>query len=249
MENRIIFREMLTELKAAAEQSDGVLTQAEVREILKSMPLEENHFQLIYDYLAEQNIRVVKSKENSDMADPDEISGEERRSLSLYVDELSALTDGDNEEEIQLISLVQNGDSLAKERLIELYLPLICTMAEEYGEEVLPAEDLIQEGNMGLLNALEALGTFDSASACRVHILNTIRDAMEKAVRHSEDFHRMDDGLVSRINHLNEAVHNLERDLGHRVSAEEVSAYLEMPMEEIENLLRVAGDQIETGKQ
>ncbi|MCD7736955.1 MAG: hypothetical protein LUI07_08365 [Lachnospiraceae bacterium] len=56
----------------------------------------------------------------------------------------------------------------------------------------------------------------------------------------------MNSGLLSRVNHLNEAVHNLERDLGHKVSAEEVSAYLEMPVEEIESLLRVTGDQIET---
>ncbi|MCD8348935.1 MAG: hypothetical protein LUD16_13540 [Lachnospiraceae bacterium] len=254
MENRIIFREKLTELKAAADEAGGVLTKTKIREMLKTMPLEENHFQLIFDYLAEQKIRVVESEETDDgscrrpeeeddAAQPDE---EERRSLSLYVEELEALSEIDDAEEVRLLERIRSGDDGAKERLIGIYLPLICSMAEDYGEDVLPSEDLIQEGNLGLLSAVDSLGEFDSAAACRVHILNQIRETMEQAVSQGQDKHKMDEGLLSRINHLNEAIHNLERDLGHKVSAEEVSAYLEMPVEEIEDLLRVTGDQIET---
>ena len=55
----------------------------------------------------------------------------------------------------------------------------------------------------------------------------------------------MGEGIVSRVNHLNEAVQNLEQDLEHKVSAEELSAYLEMPLEEIRDILRISGDQIE----
>ncbi|MCD8075072.1 MAG: hypothetical protein LUF27_08550 [Lachnospiraceae bacterium] len=269
MENRIIFREKLTELKAAADEKGGILTQAEIREMLKTMPLEENHFQLIFDYLAEQKIRVVESEEEMNPGnackgkalkegkagmksagyaeDSDPVPDEdERRSLSLYVDELASLSEINDAQELRLLERIRGGDDGAKESLIGIYLPLICSMAEEYGEEVLPAEDLIQEGNLGLLSAVNALGEFDSAAACRAHILNQIREAMEQAVSQGQDKHQMDEGLLSRINHLNEAVHNLERDLGHKVSAEEVSAYLEMPVEEIEDLLRVTGDQIET---
>ncbi|MCC8106925.1 MAG: hypothetical protein LIO99_13160 [Clostridiales bacterium] len=283
MENRILFRERLTELKTAAEQAGGILTQAKIREMLKDMPLTEEHFQLIYEYLAEQKIRVVESKAQAENAAEENTteesksttstteestveenaagenaSGENvseeavpddddsRRSLSMYLEELETLSDANDEEEIRLIECVRNGDAAAKERLIGIYLPLICTMAEDYGEETLSSEDLIQEGNLGLLTAIGSLEQFENAAACRVHILNTVRGAMEKAMSDSRDGQKMDDGLLSRVNHLNEAVHNLERDLGHKVSAEEVSAYLEMPVEEIEDLLRVTGDQIET---
>ncbi len=271
MENRILFRERLTELKTAADQEGGVLTQAKIREMLKDMPLTEEHFQLIYEYLAEQKIRVVESKaqaenaagentteestteenaagENAsgENASEEAVPDDSRRSLSMYLEELETLSDVNDEEEIRLIECVRNGDAAAKERLIGIYLPLICTMAEDYGEETLSSEDLIQEGNLGLLTAIGSLEQFKNAAACRVHILNTVRGAMEKAMSDSRDGQKMDDGLLSRVNHLNEAVHNLERDLGHKVSAEEVSAYLEMPVEEIEDLLRVTGDQIET---
>ncbi|MCD7840974.1 MAG: hypothetical protein LUG56_00725 [Lachnospiraceae bacterium] len=271
MENRILFRERLTDLKAAADETGGILTQEEIRSILKDMPLTEEHFQLIYEYLAGQGIRVAESEKQAgsrqhkdrqdktasdgkasdedalEEADPEEeTSDDSRLSLSMYLEELETLSDVDDEEETLLIERTKNGDSLAKERLIGIYLPLICTMAEDYGEEDLSSEDLIQEGNLGLLTAMESLDQFESAAACRAHIINTVRCAMEKAVSDSRDGQKMDNGLVSRVNHLNEAVHNLERDLGHKVSAEEVSAYLEMPIGEIEDLLRVTGDQIET---
>lgn len=238
MENRIIFREMLTELKAAAE-ADGMLTRAQVREILKNMPLEEKHFQLIYEYLAEQNIRVVESKEETG-----EAALEGRQSLTLYLDELSKLSEMTDEAETKLIEEARAGDAEAREALIERYLPLICGMAEEYENESLPVEDMIQEGNLGLLAAVQSLGDFDSAAACRAHILNRIRETMEAAASGGQEYQKLGADLVSRLNHLNEAVKNLERDLGHRVSAEELSAYLEMPLEEIRSLLNVSGDQI-----
>lgn len=55
----------------------------------------------------------------------------------------------------------------------------------------------------------------------------------------------MGEHIVSRVNHLNEAVKNLERDLEHKVSAEELSAYLDMPLKEIGDILRMSGDQID----
>lgn len=55
----------------------------------------------------------------------------------------------------------------------------------------------------------------------------------------------MGNGIAKKVNHLNQAIQNLEEDLEHRVSVEELSAYLEMPVEEIKNILKMAGDEIE----
>lgn len=241
MENKIIFRETLSEIKAAADAAGGAISKEEIRTLLANLPLEEEHFQLIYDYLAQQNIRVVESKE--DVQELPEEDG--RRSLSLYLDELTSLEKEVFEDENELLSRAIEGDKEARERLIESYLPMICEMASEYEGDELPAEDLIQEGNLGLLTAMQALAQFSSPAACRAHILNSISQAMEQAIRTGEDERKMGDGVVSRVNHLNEAVQNLERDLEHKVSAEELSVYLEMPLEEIRDLLRMSGDQIE----
>lgn len=245
MENKIVFREMLTEIKKAADESDGVISKEEIRTLLGSLPLEEEHFQLIYDYLGQQNIRVVESKE-----DAQELPEEDaQRSLSLYLEELTNLEKEVFEDEHTLLQQVLAGDHEAKSRLIESYLPMICEMASEYEGEEIPAEDLIQEGNLALLESLETLGEFDSPAACSAHILNSISKAMEQAIRDGEDERKMGDGIAGRVNHLNEAVQNLEQDLEHKVSAEELSVYLEMPVEEIRDLLRMSGDQIEVEEQ
>lgn len=256
MENKIIFREMLTEVKNAADAAGNIISKEEIREILNTMPLEEEHFQLIYQYLAEQNITIVDTKEEV-QEQPQE---EERRSLSIYLDELSELSEEAFEDEPEILELAAKGDAAARSRLIEEYLPRICEMASEYECEELPAEDLIQEGNLGLLMALETLKELEddtqetaaqqkyTPAACRAHILNSIGKAMEAAIKESKEERTKGDGIVSRVNHLNEAVQNLERDLEHKVSAEELSAYLEMPLEEIKDILRMSGDQIEIEK-
>ena len=154
------------------------------------------------------------------------------------------------EDERELMLQAMEQEAGAKERLIESYLPLICEMASGYeGDDVL-AEDLIQEGNLGLLMAIESLGQLknESPAACRAHIINSINEAMEQMIDSSRKTKKMDEGIVSRVSHLDEAIRNLERDLEHKVSAEELSAYLEMPLEEIKDVLRMAGDQIELEK-
>ncbi len=317
MENRIIFREMLSEIKAASDVYGGRISKAEIREILSDMPLTEEHYELIYEYLAGQNIRVTESRagaseseeerqgqngvqrnlndekiisgsaqerqgaEEARLSDAQEGQGAEEARLSDAQEEAvepngadGKITSGDRsakgnisdekigglegylhrllelaeesfEDEHALLERVLRGDEAAKARLIESYLPLICEAAGNFGSEEVLLEDLIQEGNLGLLEALESLEQFDSPAACSAHILNSINEAMTQVVISSREKRDADGNIVSRVNHLNEAVKNLERDLEHKVSAEELSAYLEMPLQEIRDILRMSGDQIE----
>lgn len=241
MDNKIIFREILSDIKKTADEAGNVITQGEIRRLLEDLPLEEEHFRLIYDYLAEQDIRVVESEEDAEEL----VREQEQKCLSMYLEELTELESDESEDDHELMRRVMEGEKEARERLIESYLPLICEMAGGYQGTDLPAEDLIQEGNLGLLTAMNSLQEFDSPAACRAHILNEINRAMEQAINSSQEKHRQDEGIVSRVNHLNEAVKNLERDLEHKVSATELSAYLEMPLEEIRDILRMSGDQID----
>lgn len=272
MENRIIFREMLSEIKAASDVYGGRISKEEIREILSGMPLTEEHFSLIYEYLAGQNIRVTEEREDDaqarqaagkiktygtkteqdagqsepgstqrTMAGTDEESG----GLGAYLRRLLELAEESFEDEHALLARVMRGDEEAKARLIESYLPMIGEAAGNFENEEVLLEDLIQEGNLGLLEALDSLEQFDSPAACSAHILNSINEAMAQVITGSREKREADGHIVSRVNHLNEAVKNLERDLGHKVSAEELSAYLEMPLQEIRDILRMSGDQIE----
>lgn len=241
MENRIIFRESLSVIKEAADAAGGIITKEEVRSYLKELPLEEEHFQMIYDYLRSQNIRVAEDGEEAAEA----AAETEGRSLALYLEELGRLDGGAKGEEQELFAAAMKGEPGARDRLIEWYLPLICEIAEEYQGEDILAEDLIQEGNLGLLTAMEALAGYDSVAACRAGLINGVSSAMEEAIGRNRRERQGGEGIAGRANHLNEAVKNLEEELEHKVSVEELSAYLEMPVDEIRDILRMSGDQID----
>ena len=99
-------------------------------------------------------------------------------------------------------------------------------------------------GNIGLLLALENLEAKPNLEEYRKQVFDGIRKAMEEAVEMSQDKKDLDDEIVGRVNHLNESILSLEEDLGHKVSMSELSAYLEMPLEEIKDVLRMAGDEM-----
>ncbi len=241
MENRFIFREVLSEIKTAADQAGGVITKEEVRKRLSHLPLEESHLQMVFSYLTDQGIRVP-----DDDAEAAELPEEQPdRSLALYLEELEQLAASSGEDETKLLARILEGDAEARDRLIERYLPLICEMAGEYEGDEVAAEDLIQEGNLGLLTALAELSQFENPAACHAHLLNGINQAMQDAIEEGQEQKKRNNGIADRVNHLNEAVGNLERDLERKVSIEELSAYLDMPLEEIRDVLRMSGDQIE----
>ena len=251
-EQRFVFRERLTGLKELAASKENILTKSEIRAFFDGTPLEDSHFEMIYQYLKEQRIQIADTDEEAEEAR----TGGNPGSLSFYLSDLESLGNrgetGENSgtlipqgATLELFQAVAEGDTAAREKLVELYLPVVCELAGEYEGKELPVEDLIQEGNIGLLLALDSLEEFDSLAACQAHVLNEINRAMETAVRESGDIRHLGEQLAGRANHLNEAVKNLEEELEHKVTIEELSAYLDMPLEEIKDILRIAGDAIE----
>jgi len=232
---------MLGEIRKAADEAGGVITKEEIKERLSHLPLEEEHLKMVYQYLSEQGIQVP-----DDEAEAKELpEGEEGFGLSIYLEELQELAAREEEDETELLNAVAAGEADAREKLIRWYLPLICEMAGEYEGDEIASEDLIQEGNIGLLMAMEHLGEYENAAACQAYLLNSVNEAMQAAIHSNEETKKRNENMVSQVNHLDEAIKNLERDLERRVSAEELSAYLDMPLEQIRDILNISGDQIE----
>lgn len=271
MEQKIIFREMLSEIKALADSRDNRLTTAEIDAFFSNAHLEKEQLEMVYEYLAGQKIEVAgyqAERENrfSD-ASPEEKKEASRRnakeggsdscrakgsqkdgdaltSLELYLEEMEQIGKPGEKEEFRLFSLAAAGDGEAKHRLVETYLPMVCEFAGEYEGEDCLAEDLIQEGNMGLLLAVDSIEPQESLAAYRACLMNAVNQFMQDSIRAQKDVREMGDGIARRVNHLNEAIQNLEEDLEHKVSVDELSAYLEMPAEEIRDILKMAGDEI-----
>ena len=236
MNEKFIFREIIRDMQELADQNGNVLAEEEVRKALEDLRLEEEQIKLVFDYLIGQDIQIegYRQKENP-----------KKEFLSFYEEDLQKIQNISEREKMQLICEAVDGDALAKGRLIELYLPVAAKIAKEYEKRELPLGDLIQEANVGLMIAVESLADTKRILDADAFLREQIRAAIEEAIEIQKDSRRAGTEIAERVNYLNEAIQNLEEDLEHKVSLEELSAYLEMPEEEIQDILRMAGDEIE----
>ena len=242
MDQRMIFYERLSGLKEQAEEKGRVLTREEVRGFFSGAPLEEEHFQMIFRYLEDQKIKVAETEEEAGELRREQEGGS--RSLSLYLDELERLNQEEDAPAREVFARAAAGEQEARKDLIDWYLPLICRMAGETEDGESPAEDLIQEGNLGLLTALEEMEEMESAAAYQAFLLNRISRAMEDSLSFDKKEKEFGEKLAGKANRLHQAARDLEEELEHKVSPEELSAFLEIPLEEIRDLMRMTADQI-----
>ena len=250
MQERFIFRELLSEVKALADQKDNQLTTDEIREFFKNAHLTEEQLEMVFAYLAGEKIHVIgyQNQEAEEKTLQEEEAAEaymENDFLEVYYSEIEEIVRVSPEEELKLFQLSAAGDGEAKKKLTEQYLKTVYDLSHTYMFGNVSRGDLIQEGNIALMLALEDLEILDDLEEYQKILYEKITEAMEDTMEEYQDIQDMGDKMAERVNHLNEAIQNLEKDLEHKVSVEELSAYLEMPLDEIKDILKMAGDEIE----
>ena len=237
MDQKIIFRDLLGQVQEFAREHGGVLSLEEVDAFFENAHLNREQMELVYGYLRERHIRLEDGQAAEKAAD--EMEG--LRALEVYLEEIGALPDLDPEEELILMRQAAEGVTLAQQKLAQAYLPLVCDMAGEYEDAALPAEDLIQEGNIALLLALQEMKE-DTLAACQARLINAVNEGMMRALQEAEADKAGDRNMVSKVSRMEEQIRNLEEELGHPVSPQELSAFLDMPLEEILDTLNLAGN-------
>ena len=95
---------------------------------------------------------------------------------------------------------------------------------------------------------IDTLGLMDEALTVEAHLEHEIRRALQEAIREQEDARDTGAQITEKLNKLADSVTKLTEDLGREVTPDELSMYLDMPLEEIEDLLRIAGETIETAE-
>ncbi len=201
---------------------------------------EENHVQE-----GRQSLWPDELQANESAADEADDDGEHdgRSALEVYLSELNELTAVENTEKLALLKLAAAGDAAALEAAAQMYLPMVCDLAGEYEQDAaVPVEDLVQEGNIALWMALSALEEAESLAAVEAQLMNAVNTRMEEAMKEEMDESDSDHAMAKKVDRLHQAILSLEDDLGHPVSVEELSAFLEMPVDEINSILNLAGD-------
>ncbi len=236
-----VFREKLQELKEYSRDNGDRLPAARIRDAFEGLSLDTEKLQMVYSYLDQMGIEVY-DPEMEDLSH----SGLHRPALDSYLEELDQIASLPQDIELKMFHLAADGDTEARNTLISRYLTAVCDLAGEFDrrESRIDAEDLIQEANIGLLLAMENLEREESLAAYRVKLLNRTAEYLEDSVRQMEEELRGEAKVLSRMNRLAETVHELEEQLEHKPSIEEVSAYLDLTTEEIRDMLRVGGENL-----
>ena len=236
-----LFRDKLHELTQLSSDNGDRLSVGMIRDAFGDLSLDDEKMQMIYAYLSQMGIEVYDPA-------PAEMShdGMHRPSLESYLEELDAISELPPEVELQMFHQAAQGDRQSRDVLVSRYLAAACDLAGEFErkDRRIDAEDLIQEANVGLLIAMDELEKETSLAAYRVKLLNRITQYLEERIQQMLDELSSEAKVLNRMNRLAQSVHELEEQLEHKPSIEEVSAYLDLTTEEIQNLLKIGGEKL-----
>ena len=187
------FSEKLAELIELAKKKKNVLEYQEINDFFKDFPLDPEHMDKVFDYLEANGVDVLRMQDNDDllMSDEEEMNLSEEDEVDMeniiedpvrmYLKEIGKVPLLTAEEEISLAKRMENGDESAKKRLAEANLRLVVSIAKRYVGRGMLFLDLIQEGNLGLIKAVEK---FDYRKGYKFSTYATwwIRQAITRAI-------------------------------------------------------------------
>lgn len=245
MGGRIEFREKLSGILKMAEENGCQITIDEVECYFEEEHLSKEQIELVFDYLLAQKI-VVKGYEKtggsvtSSEENKAAFTEEEQRYLKEYMKDIGGIREADEEEREALFEKVLEGDALAKSRLVEIYLPEVVEIAKQLYHPEVFLGDLVQEGNVGLILGVDMIDDLDKAHDV---IRREIRQAIQMLIEEQTELKNRDKKMVEKVNTLDESIQALTEELGRKVTIEELAVYMGMSEEEVEDILRLTGEE------
>jgi RNA polymerase nonessential primary-like sigma factor len=177
-----------------------------------------------------------EAKETKKYAAEEDVTAAQMDATRLYLNEIGHSQLLTAEEEVHFARLAQKGDIAARQRMIESNLRLVVKIARRYMNRGLALLDLIEEGNLGLIRAVEK---FDPERGFRFSTYATwwIRQTIERAIMNQTRTIRLPIHVVKEINVYLRAARKLAQTLDHEPSAEEIADLLERPIDEVKRML------------
>lgn len=245
MDEQSRFRTALAALSACAENRDRKLKKEEVQEFFQDMDFDEEQYGLVYAYLASRRIQVEGVELPAVSPKEQPYTEEEKAFLEQYRKDMRLLRKQPEDLLASLAAGASDGDEQAKKLLTEHCMDRVLPMAEEYAHRGLLLPDLVQEGSLGLLVGVDTLGLKEEAQSWEAYLEHEIRRAIRTALDEQAGSDSTGEQITEKLNRLADSITELTEDMGRQITPEELSMYLDMPLEEIEGLLRVAGENIE----
>ena len=260
--------EKLKQLVAHGKKNKSILELQEINDFFSDMELDAEQMEKVYEYLEANHIDVLRvsgdgdgieelddvddsdivltdeddvDMEKIDLSVPDGISIEDP--VRMYLKEIGKVPLLSADEEVELAKRMAEGDEDAKKRLAEANLRLVVSIAKRYVGRGMLFLDLIQEGNLGLIKAVEK---FDYHKGFKFSTYATwwIRQAITRAIADQARTIRIPVHMVETINKLIRVSRQLLQELGREPTPEEIAAELDMPVERVREILKISQEPV-----
>ena len=267
-ENIAKFGEKLKQLVAHGKKNKSILELQEINDFFSDMELDAEQMEKVYEYLEANHIDVLRvsgdgdgieelddvddsdivltdeddvDMEKIDLSVPDGISIEDP--VRMYLKEIGKVPLLSADEEVELAKRMAEGDEDAKKRLAEANLRLVVSIAKRYVGRGMLFLDLIQEGNLGLIKAVEK---FDYHKGFKFSTYATwwIRQAITRAIADQARTIRIPVHMVETINKLIRVSRQLLQELGREPTPEELAADLDLPVERVREILKISQEPV-----
>ena len=242
-------------------KSKGALASSEILETVGDMDLDVDQLEKLYETLESNGIEV--SGYLDDMPDLGDIEAEvetfetsedmekmlSNEGLALedhvrmYLKEIGKVPLLNADKELELAQKMSDGDQAAKDMLVEANLRLVVSIAKRYVGRGMYFLDLIQEGNLGLMKAVDK---FDYSKGYKFSTYATwwIRQAITRAIADQARTIRIPVHMVETINKVLRVSRQLLQELGHEASAEEISEVMNMPVDKVREIMKIAQEPV-----
>ena len=267
-EQAMKFEEKLNTLVGIGKKKKNILELQEINDIFSDMELEAEQMDKIFEYLEAQGIDILRIPEEVEIEDlsddidlmlvteeddvevdmekidlsvPEGISIEDP--VRMYLKEIGKVPLLSADEEIVLAKRMAEGDEEAKKRLAEANLRLVVSIAKRYVGRGMLFLDLIQEGNLGLIKAVEK---FDYQKGFKFSTYATwwIRQAITRAIADQARTIRIPVHMVETINKLIRVSRQLLQELGREPMPEEIAKEMDMPVERVREILKISQEPV-----
>ena len=261
-ENAQKFLEKMNELVALGKKKKSILDVQEINDFFADMELSAEQMEKVFEYLEGHTIDVLRitadtdddvdidnmiaeeeevDMENIDLSVPEGVSIEDP--VRMYLKEIGKVPLLSAEREIELAKRMEEGDEDAKKELAEANLRLVVSIAKRYVGRGMLFLDLIQEGNLGLIKAVEK---FDYHKGYKFSTYATwwIRQAITRAIADQARTIRIPVHMVETINKLIRVSRQLLQELGREPLPEEIAKELDMPVERVREILKISQEPV-----
>ena len=261
-EKKVTFEEKLTQLLELAKTKKNVLDNKEILNYFHGEILSPEQLDQIYDFLENHHVDVLRMDDDEDMEPELVEDGEEEEPIDvdnldlsipdgislddpvrMYLKEIGKVPLLSPDEEIELAKKIELGDEEAKKKLAESNLRLVVSIAKRYAGRGMQLLDLIQEGNLGLIKAVEK---FDYRKGYKFSTYATwwIRQAITRAIADQARTIRIPVHMVETINRLVRIQRQLVQKLGREATPEELAKELDMPVDRVREIMKISQDPV-----